>query len=157
MASSAEQHIARLIRPILDVLPASADLLQSEDFRHALIGLDFFIPEILAEIYPEWIFEELDGIDPVLARKVGDREIEILGLCTLISDQTLTPIHLRFWISPREDEVTWMECRLGERGRHGMIRQPHTSFDKAIKPLYTLQHTPEDIDWMYKVTFGERS
>jgi hypothetical protein len=56
--------------------------------------LNGYIPEVLREIHSEWKYESLDGIYPEIARKNGDLEIEIIGLCIFIQDQTLTPLHL---------------------------------------------------------------
>jgi hypothetical protein len=98
----------------------------------------------------------LDGIYPVLARKTGEGEMELFGQCILISDQTLTPLHLRLQVGPTEDEVSWLECRLGERGERGMVRTPYESQDRAFKRLYALEGKADAIDWVYKVTFGRR-
>ena len=100
-----------------------------------LSGLEFFIPQVLAEIHPEWKHESLDGFYPVVARKTGEGEAEIFGLCILISDQTTTPFHLRLQSSPSSDEVSWLECRLGEAGEHGMVRTPLATHLKQLIAL----------------------
>ena len=157
MASSIEQRVSRSLRAILADLPDGASIGDSEQFRQVLSGLEFFLPhQVLSEIYPEWNHESLDGILPLVARKTGDGEAEIFGLCIIISDQTLTPLHIRLRVAASTDEVSWLECRLGERGKHGMVRTPYESASAVSKRLYALDGKAELIDWVYKVTFGHR-
>lgn len=156
MASLAEQNAIRSFRIILANQSSGAPIEDSEEFQQALGALEFFVPEVLSELHPEWRWESLDGIIPVVARKTGDREVEIFGLCILISDGASAPIHLRLQIAPSQDEVVWLECQLGEKGPKGMIRQPTKPLDSALKRLYLLDGKTDLIDWLYKVTFGEK-
>lgn len=157
MASSIEQSISRLLRPILAELPDGASIEDAEQFQEVLSGLEFFLPhQVLNQIYPEWDHESLDGIMPVLARKTGEGEAEILGLCILISDQTVTPIHVHLQVAASTDEVSWLECRLRERGKQGMVRVPYGSSSAMAKRLYALGGKLDLIGWVYKVTFGNR-
>lgn len=120
-----------------------------------LSALEFFVPEILKEIHPEWKYESLDGILPVVARKTGETQVEIFGQCILISDQTLAPIHLRVQVTPAGDEISWLEIKLGELSKHGMVRTPYNSPDAIIKKVYGPPEKNADLfDWAYKVTFG---
>jgi hypothetical protein len=157
MAPGAEQSISRSLRAILADLPDGATIEDSELFREVLSGLEFFLPQqVLSEIYAEWNHESLDGIVPLVARKTGNAEAEIFGLCILISDQTLTPVHVRLQVAAYRDEVSWLECRLGERGEHGIVRTPYESPGATTKRLHALAGRTERIDWLYKVTFGRR-
>ena len=157
MGSRVEESISRSLRAVLADLPDGASIGDSEQFRGVLSGLEFFLPhQVLREIYPEWDNESLDGIMPMLARKTGEGEAEILGLCILISDQTVTPLHVRLQVAASTDEVSWLECRLGERGKHGMVRMPYDSSSVMAKRLYALDGRQDQIDWVYKVTFGHR-
>jgi hypothetical protein len=97
----------------------------------------------------------LDGIYPVLARKTGDEEAEIFGQCNFLSDQTLTPFHLHLQISPGKDEISWLECRLGQKGKHGIVRTAYHRLDANFKRLYLMAGREGRIDWTYKVTFGQ--
>jgi hypothetical protein len=156
MASTLEQRLSRSLRSILADLPNGESLPDSEQFREVLTGLEWFIPVVLAEIYREWNFQGLDGVVPVQARKTGEGEVEIFGLCILICDQTLAPLHLRLQVAASGAEVSWLECRLGERGEHGMVRTPYDALGAAAKRLHALQGRAEQIAWVYKVTFGDR-
>src|SRR5262245_546353 len=125
MASKAEEIASRRLRAILAGLPDGATIGDSPGFRDALSGLEWFLPTVLAEIHPEWTGESLDGIYAHVAQKTGEGEAEILGLCCLMSDQTLTPIHLRLRVSTTADEVSWLELRLGENGRDRKSKSLH--------------------------------
>ena len=156
MASKAEQCVSRSLRTILGGVPIGASVAGSGHPQNVLDGLEFFIPEVLREIHHEWDYESLDGFIPVVARKVGELKAEIFGLCIIISDQTLTPIHLRLQVSNSVDEVLWLECQLGEKGEHGMVRTPYEFLNRAIKPLYALEGKEDTMNWVYNVTFGQR-
>jgi hypothetical protein len=156
MASRAEQSISRLLRAILTDLPNGANIVDSEQFRGVLSGLEYFVPEVLGEVHPEWNYEGLDGILPLVARKTRQGEAEIFGLCIIISDQTVTPIHLSLQVSSSVDAVSWLECRLGEAGPHGMMRTPYELLNSTSKRLHALECRSDMIDWVYKVAFGER-
>src|SRR5215218_4706872 len=122
MASRAEQVLSRALRSALADLPDGAGVPDSEPYRDALTALEYYIPEVLGELHREWRFGGLDGVIPVVARKAGAGEVELLGLCVLMDDQTLTPLHLRLRVSLIGDAVAWLECRLGEAGAGGMVR-----------------------------------
>lgn len=156
MASRAEESVSRSLRAVLADLPDGAGIGDSEQFRQVLSGLEFFLPhQALREIYPEWDHESLDGIIPAVARKTGDGEAEIFGLCILISDQAVIPIHLRLKVAASADEVSWLECRLGERGKLGMLRLPYDSSTALAKRLHELDARQDQIEWVHRVSFGQ--
>jgi hypothetical protein len=86
----------------------------------------------------------------------GEGEAEIFRLCILLSDQTVTPLWVRLQVAACTDKVSWLECRLGERGKHGMVRVPYDSYTALTKRIYALDGRQDEIDWVYKVTFGHR-
>jgi hypothetical protein len=123
-----------------------------------LDGLEFFLPAVLRKVYPELDRESLDGFSPLFARKTGEREAELFGFCILISDQTLTPIHLRLQLSSTSNEVSWLELRLGESGPDGMVRLPyHPTVGTIHTWLHALNERAVTIAWVYEVTFGKKS
>src|SRR5688572_15559229 len=95
MASKAEEIASRSLRGVLGGIPVGATIGDSPEFQEALTGLEWFLPDVLAEIHSEWSGESLDGIYSHIAHKTGEGEAEIYGLCILLSDQTLTPINIR--------------------------------------------------------------
>jgi hypothetical protein len=164
MASKTVEIISRSLRTILANLPNGANIVASDELRDVQEGLVWWLPGIFEEIHPEFRYICLDGVWSAMARKTGPGEIEILGLCIFIEDQTLTPLYVRMQIAESTDEVSWLLCKLGERlkgergetGKHGMVRLPYSSFDRAIGRVYRLDGNPDGIDWVYSVTYGKR-
>ncbi len=111
MASRAEEVSSRLLGAILADVPVGADVPESEQFRNVLAGLERFVPDVIGELHSEWRGESLDGIFPVVARKTAEAEVELYGVCVIIPDQSLTPLHLRLQLSPSRGKISWMECR----------------------------------------------
>jgi hypothetical protein len=155
MISNAEQRIAQFLRMVLENLPNGADLPRSIELQEALYGLEFFLPKVIGEIHAEWKRESFDGILPLVARKIAECEVEIFGHCILISDQTMAPFHLRLRVGSSGEEISWLECKVGERGTHGMMRTRYDS-PASTKRLYSLRDDADVIDWAFKVTFGPR-
>ncbi len=150
--SAAESRLCRALRRLLASLPRQSAIRESEEFRDVLVSLEFFIPEVLREIHQDWEDESLDGVLPAVARKLGNDEIEIVGHCILISDQTLTPFHLRLQLDPTEEAASWLECRLREAASSGMTRAPY----KQDISLAKLLGRPDRMEWVYHVGYGER-
>lgn len=153
---SIENLNSRSLRAVLAELPDGADIPMSEKFQTFLTGLEYFIPSVIGEIHPEMAGQSGDGVLPIIARKTGDGETELLGHFCFIADQTLTPIHLKLQLADAADEISWLECRLGQRGEHGMLRTPYGSPSAVSRLLNTLAKRASSIDWFYEVTFGER-
>ena len=118
-------------------------------------SFEFFLPQVLREIHNEWRYESLDGVYPKTFRKTADREIELIGLALFISDQTLTPLHVRLQLSPDYDSVTWVDLKLGERIDGRCRREPYGSSKAAGTMLHTTERL-DSIDWFYHVGYGER-
>jgi hypothetical protein len=123
--SKAEARASGSLRILLADLPVGASIGDSEQLRDFLGSLEFFLPAVLQEIHPEWKSESLDGFLIHSAQKTGDQEAEFIGHCILITDQTTTPFHLRTQIASSTDEVSWLELKLGEMGRDGIVRRPY--------------------------------
>lgn len=100
MTSQCEINICQSLRPILDSLPIGSAIPDSPEYRWALSALEWFIPEVFEEVNAKPSDVCLDGILPAVSRKTGKDEIEIIGLCILITDQTVTPIHVCFQQQP---------------------------------------------------------
>ncbi len=156
MASKSEIFASRRLRAILSALPVGGTIDDSPEFRERIERPRIFAPDILAEIHAEWTGESLDGIYPHVARKTGEAEAEIIGTCCLLSDQTLTPIHIHLQLSLAVDELSWLELRLGAMGPTGMMRVPYSSSSSLYRRLHAIGQSVGTIEWVYKVTFGER-
>lgn len=152
--SKAEIIVAHSLRVLLKQTAVGASFEETEDYRLLMGALDYFIPEVLAELCPEWKSDALDDVIPLVADRTGEREAVFFGMSWLIRDQTVVPTYLQLQIDSAIDRVNWLECRIGERGPQGMVRRPGSSFDKQ---LYRLQGREDQIDWAYHVTYGEKS
>lgn len=157
LLASIEQDLSCLIRTILCRLPVGRSIPESEYLRAVVSRLTSLVTTMLREVHAQWKHESLDDILPLVTRKTGVSEIQIIGHCILISDQTLAPIHLIAQVSPNDDEITYMECRLGERGPGGMIRTPYTASFPSSRKLLALESQPDRFNWMYKLAFGEKT
>lgn len=146
-----EQELAREIRAALDGMVVGENIPDSISFRNAMRALEWFIPQLLREVHPEWN-EALDGVYPQVAVKTGENEAEIIGMCILISDQTCTPLHVRLRAAIDMNEIESLECRLGEIARDGKMRRipygTNRSRDLAVV------HRLNDIVWAYHFAFG---
>jgi hypothetical protein len=156
MTSRVEKLVSHSLRTLLADLPNGECLEPSDELASVFRGFERIVPDVLGEIYPGWYRESLDGILPLLVRKTGECETEIFGLCILMSDQTLTPLYLRLQVSANRDEISWLECRLGERNKDGMSRIPYPDLHKMMRLLMRLDGKIDQIDWFYKATFGKK-
>jgi hypothetical protein len=167
MPSRTEEILSCALWDILAKISIGANIPDTAQFQpDVLVGLEYWLPDIFGEVYPEWNGMTLDGIYPAVTRKTGDGEAEILGQCIFIEDQTLALILLRIQIAPVKDEVSWLECKIGERlvgrpgekGEQGMVRLPYSekSLNANSRRMLRLDRNVDQIDWVYQVTFGKR-
>jgi hypothetical protein len=152
-----ERRISRALRSSLNRTVEGAEFMEAPEFRGIGIGLENFLSSRLAEAYPYWEHESLDGFSFCEAQKTGPYQAELFGVCILISDQTVTPIHVRLKVSPSEDKIDWMECNLGKRGtgEGGMERVPWPRWrnNRSVG----LPKSKDLVDWVYKIIVGERA
>jgi hypothetical protein len=158
---SREQRVAASLRTLLQGKRIGSDLLNDEHAWNARrdfeASLEFYLPEVLAAIYREWERESLDGFYFTVGKRRGEFEAEFFGLCLIISDQTLTPIHVCLAIAADRDEVTWLACRLGERDGKDMVRIPYHLKNVGDKRVLALDGRADSIDWVYKAELGGRN
>ena len=152
--SKAEQLTSRALRTMLGRAAVGDSIQQFAEFLEFLSGLEWLLPKVLEEIHPEWKWESLDGFQVFAAHRTWNQEAELTGYCILITDQTLTPFHLRLQIAPAVDEISWLELKLGERSPSGMVRLPYSA--PPLRWTAALKDGIDTIDWVYKVTYGER-
>lgn len=155
--SKAEAGLCESLRAALAGLRVGAEVPDSPARRDLCSAIEFYVPEELRRRCAAWAYESLDGVIPLAARKRGDVEIEIFGLCTLITDQALAPIHVKLQLTAAGNAVGWLQSRLGERGTEGMVRTPYAHLVKAMKRLHALDLRPARIDWLYRFGFGTRA
>lgn len=153
-----ERTISRAEKIIIESLQAvlnSANIEDSPEFCNILSALEYFIPEVLKEIHPEWTYEGLDGLYPLNTEKTGDRMMSLFGQAILISDQSIVPVHIGMQANPQGNKLDWFECLIGSKNENGMIRTPYRSPENRIKMLQSLEGKKDIINWAYQVTFGK--
>ena len=155
---SCEACVSRSLRRILADLPVGANLYDLERPQPEQTGdlfpcLEYFLPAVLGEVHSEWRTESFDGFLPVVARKIEQREAELFGPCVMTSDQSWAPFHLKIQVAPVDDDVSWLELCVGEKGPRGMKR---SGLSSVYNRFYLCEQNPQQIDWAYKVTFGDR-
>ncbi len=151
--SATEQRVCDLLRPMLRSSLVGEAIATPANDAYVFGPFEIFLSSVLCEVHAEWRRESLDGIYPRLFRKTAAREIELIGMAVFISDQTLTPLHLRLQLSRDYDCVSWMELRLGERVEGQCRRDPYDSSKAMQKVVDRL----DSIDWYYHVGYGERA
>jgi hypothetical protein len=152
--SGREQLVSRSLRTLLADVPNCASILGSDKEFDLFDGLEYYLPEVLRRTHSEWKHESLDGFWPLAFQKTGSTSAELFGMCMLISDQTLTPIHLHIQASPTADEISWLHCKLGEAGEDGMVRI-HLTPGEVGAQVKALEGRADQIVWIYEVGFGQ--
>jgi hypothetical protein len=154
--ASPERRIARGLRALLEGIAPGDALPETVQLLMVLGGLEYFLPATLAELYPYWKGESLDGFFLSEAKKLEHEMAELRGVCILISDQSITPFHLQVQLSPLADEIGWMQCHLGKRGDGAgeMERIPYSRWAGHTQRF--LQDSLHEVDWAYSITFGEK-
>ena len=149
-----EQRVCELLTPLLRSHEVGDSIVPSSGDGYIFSSFEFFLPGVLREIHAEWLHESLDGIYPASFRKTGDREIELIGLALFISDQTLTPLHVRLQLSLDFDCVSWIDLKLGERIDGECRRDPYGSA-KVSRAMLHVTNRLDSVDWYYHVGYGE--
>jgi hypothetical protein len=149
--------VAKSLRRLLATLEDGAPIEWPEKYSDTFNGFEYLLPQLLSQHYAYWKHESFDGFFPATSQKIGPYSAEIVGVCILISDQTVTPINIRIGILPPADEIAWMDCKVGARGSGAgaMTRTPWPIWRE--NPLCTLTHPVDSIDWVYSITLGHEA
>lgn len=155
ITTRAEQVIAESLLSILNPMATGDRIPESSELRDVLSALEYFVPEVMREVHPEWTHESLDGVFPLVAEKTGVRQMSIFGQCILMSDQTIVPLFVELQVDITGEKLAWLECKLGARDKSGTAWTPYRSASARIKLLHSLDGKRDLIDWAYIVTFGK--
>lgn len=111
--------------------------------------LELLVPEILRRDSPEWLEESIDGFIFSSAVKTGQASAELVGICILISDQTVTPFVLSIRLSDRH-RFESLRIRLGEPGSGSLgISGPPCNSRAAQTLLAGLTERLDTVKWVY--------
>jgi hypothetical protein len=158
MVSGLEHELVQSLRKVLDPLPDGAAIEDSEVWSQASNYLEGFTFHVINEIHPRP--ESTDGLMATFRHKVGPQEIVVAGNTWMLDyegNNFVAPFHVQLQMSSTVDEVAWMECRLGERGENSIKHLDWS--EKKVAIFAGRAATPnfiDEVDWFYKVTFGER-
>ena len=85
-----EESLAQDCSRALAGVPRDSSFDVAPDSALAAI-LERYLPAALARAFPAWKSETLDGVRVDTARRDGEREVTLSGMCILMSDQARTP------------------------------------------------------------------
>ncbi len=150
--SSLEAKVASELSAILEEISVESAL-GLEPSADLFYLLELYIPQLLSRRYSEWKKESLDGFFLANARKIGSETAEFVGLCILISDQTVTPVLIRLTLTSLRDSIAAYQVFLGEPGGgHLGISGPPCNSPHAQRLLDTVSARLNNIRWSYAIT-----
>ena len=152
---SLESRIATEVTALVAGVPVGTEftVLPSEEICSSL---EYFLPELLSRRYSKWRWESLDGIYVGCARKTGPSAIQLVGICILISDQTMTPFFVELASSPSGESIASFRVCLGEPGRGPLgISGPEWNSHQADELLIGLPTRLDRVDWSYTIASDE--
>ena len=121
----------------------------SSDFA---FSLELFIPGVLKKRFPEWELESLDGIFVTHACRTGLLEVEMYGMCILITDQTCTPFRVNFEIYKEVSRLFKYHVLIGEQGSgHLKISGPKINTEEANVLLRNINDRIKAIVWTFEL------
>jgi hypothetical protein len=118
------------------------------DLQLLLNELEWLVDPKMRERHAHWRWESLDGVYAARVTVIDENAIEILGMCILIGDQTMTPIRIRLRLGADSSiEVSGQLGHAGD-GAGGITRWPCGSME-ASQTLDRLVQGVE-VDWVYE-------
>jgi hypothetical protein len=141
-------ELSGLLEPVL-----VGQALNVEPSSDLLYLLELYVPQMLSDSFPEWKQESLDGFFLASARKVSSNAAELVGLCILMSDQTVTPILMHLALAESHNSLASFQVFLGEPGGgHLRVSGPPCNSQRAHKLLDNLFARLDVICWSYTIT-----
>ncbi len=114
-------------------------------------SLELYLPRILATQYPEWDTESLDGLFVAQGVKTGIACAELVGICVIISDQTVAPFQVEVVLASSDAALLQsIRIRIGEPGGGRLgISGPRVHSKAANKLLANVLPRVDTIPWAY--------
>lgn len=150
MDSKAEIFTCKLIRDATKHLDIGNAISESNNLQNILSGLERLIPSFLSQEYEFWKHESLDGIFPLKVLKTDINELYLIGMCVLISDQTMIPVCLKIKTEINSDTINTFICKVGENVNNNLFKFTYSS-NEWEKKLYTLNENT--VKWYYEIEF----
>lgn len=146
MAFASENIVCKYLYDVLKIYEDGESIGDVEELSYVLSILEVTIPEILSQKHSFWKDESLDGFFGERVIKLSENEIEFFGMCTLMSEQALTPIYFRIELG--EGAFASAQVKLGEKEGDEMVKIPADSDDWGD---YLDERTPKEIEWVYEI------
>ncbi len=150
-AADLEALAASELRALLQGVPVGSHFEVSPSEK-LCFTLELFLPHLLCRRYPEWTGESFDGFFTARARKTGPNAAELVGMCIVISDQTVTPFLIELTLCSEADAVASFRVCVGESGGGRLgISGPACNSPNASLLLGALVDRLEEVVWSYTV------
>jgi len=146
-----KRHVAGWAATLLaERSPSESPLV--DEAADGLFALELLVPAVLSRTYPMWGAESIDGFRIASVQRPSVRSLTLLGLCVLISDQSVTPCRLSIALA---DSVSLAEfaIQLGEPGGGPLgVSGPPCNSRLAEVLLAGLSDRAAQIAWVYTAT-----
>jgi len=149
-----EERAAANFHLLLERTPIGAEIPPCPELQEACNGLEWYLPDVLSDACHEWD-EVLDGVLPIRATRTGEREIDLLAMAILITDQTVSLMHARFQIDKRGKSIPWIALQLGERVKGHWLREKYGE-DRILRRLSLKDWNLRAINWYFEAGYGVR-
>lgn len=142
-----EALLAGQVHALLDGRPLQ-DAFRLDPTEEVCFTLERFLSMRLAQAYSEWRWESLDGLF-VRARKTSQSEVQLQGICLLITDQSWTPLRVRLEVSPLGRAIDSFRICLGECGGGPLGVSMARFYCSPEKLLHRVSERLDEIDWVF--------
>jgi hypothetical protein len=139
----------KLIRDALLQLNVGETISESGVLNDILSGLERLIPSFLSVQFEFWKHESLDGIFPLKVLKIDINELYLIGMCVLISDQTIIPVCLTIKLNNDNDTINSFKCKIGENVNNKLNKFEFSS-NAWKRKLYSLDENK--ITWYFNTS-----
>lgn len=149
-----EERAAENFHLLLERTPIGVEIQPCPELQEACNGLESFLYGVLFDSCAEWD-EVLDGVLPIRATRTGEREIDLLAMAILITDQTVSLMHAQLQIDKRGKSIPWLKLRLGERINGHWLREKYGE-DRILGRLSLKDWNLKAINWYFEAGYGVR-
>jgi hypothetical protein len=152
-----EPAVAAEVKALLAATPTGSDITIPTGAEIGAL-LEYFLPRLLAQKYPRWSGESLDGISALRATKTAANALLIVGTAILISDQTLTPFLVEIEVAASGESIKAYRVCVGEPGNGalGVSGPPCNSKQAARYRDHLLARLLSvEVSWVFDVSARE--
>ncbi|AMV19269.1 hypothetical protein [Planctomyces sp. SH-PL14] len=126
------------------------------DFYAVGSDLEFFVPQVVCEIHPEFGPRPFDGVFCYEMRKTAPLQLSYIGSVIFIDSQRLAAFHTELRVARHADLVDWCLCRVGEVDSRGHMKDYDYHSGPTAKIAQTIINAGPQMRWRWSVEYGER-